>query len=216
MIRPEEFPFQVDRPTFVRVPFTANGRQWDRGEHFPWKELSVDDNKVRILYNQRTLFHDPAKETGMRVGDGLEALDVDERLNSVRLLSGDTDTNDQQLQNEEIDFSLTQTGNNVYYSAAWVARAISSKYSRLVDTELDGVLTSKYSTLAKQYTALADNLEYQGKTSGAVIGIKAGGISVTAVKAVRENTDRIKPSFRRDRFKNPASYDNSDSYDYNS
>ena len=48
MIRPEEFPFQVDRPTFVRVPFTANGRQWDRGEHFPWKELSVDDNKVRI------------------------------------------------------------------------------------------------------------------------------------------------------------------------
>jgi len=77
MIRPEEFPFQVDRPTFVRVPFTANGRQWDRGEHFPWKELSVDDNKVRILYNQRTLFHDSTKETGMRVGDGLEALDVD-------------------------------------------------------------------------------------------------------------------------------------------
>jgi len=142
----------------------------------------------------------------------LGTVDADERLNSVRLLSGDTDITDQQLQNEEIVFSLTQTGNNVYYSAAWVARAISSKYSRLVDTQLDGVLTSKYSTLAKQYTALADNLEYQGKTSGAVIGIKAGGISVTAVKAVRENTDRIKPSFRRDRFKNPESYDHSDDY----
>lgn len=139
-----------------------------------------------------------------------------ERLNSVRLLSGDTDTFDKQLENEEIEFSLTQTGNNVYYSAAWVARAISSKYSRLVDTELDGVLTSKYSTLAKQYMTLADTLEYQGKTAGAVIGIKAGGISVTAVKAVRDNTDRIEPSFRRDRFKNPASYNESDSYDYNS
>jgi len=136
------------------------------------------------------------------------------RLNSVRLLSGDTDTFDKQLENEEIEF--TQTGNNVYYSAAWVARAISSKYSRLVDTELDGVLTSKYSTLAKQYMTLADTLEYQGKTAGAVIGIKAGGISATAVKAVRENTDRIDPSFRRDRFKNPASYNESDSYDYNS
>jgi hypothetical protein len=138
------------------------------------------------------------------------------RLNSVRLLSGDTDTFDKQLENEEIEFSLTQTGNNVYYSAAWAARAISSKYSRLVDTELDGVLTSKYSTLAKQYMTLADTLEYQGKTAGAVIGIKAGGISVTAVKAVRENTDRIEPSFRRDRFKNPASYNESDSYGYNS
>lgn len=138
------------------------------------------------------------------------------RLNSVRLLSGDTDTFDKQLENEEIEFSLTQTGNNVYYSAAWVARAISSKYSRLVDTELDGVLTSKYSALAQQYMTLADTLEYQGKTVGAVIGIKAGGISATSVKAVRENTDRIEPSFRRDRFKNPASYNESDSYDYNS
>lgn len=77
MIRPEEFPFQIDRPTFVRVPFTGAGRQWQAGEHFPWKELSVDDNKVRILYNQRTLFHDSTKETGMKVGDGLEALDID-------------------------------------------------------------------------------------------------------------------------------------------
>jgi len=77
MIRQEDFPFQVDRPTFVRVPFTANGRQWAAGDHFPWKELSIDDNKVRILYNQRTLFHNSAKEVGMRVGDGLEALDID-------------------------------------------------------------------------------------------------------------------------------------------
>ena len=139
-----------------------------------------------------------------------------ERLNSVRLLSGDTDANDPQLLNEEIDFSLTQTGNNVYYSAAWVARAISSKYSRLVDTELSGALSSKYSSLSQQYVKLADTLEYQGKTAGAVIGVKGGGISVSAVKSVRDNTDRIKPSFRRDRFKNPASYSDSDSYDYNS
>ena len=142
----------------------------------------------------------------------LGTVDADERLNSVRLLSGDTDITDQQLTNEEINFSLTQTGNNVYASAAWVARAISSKYSRLVDTDLDGILTSKYSTLAKQYMALAGKLDVQGKTAGSVIGIRAGGVSITSVKAVRQDTDRIDPTFRRDRFKNPESYDYSDDY----
>ena len=56
------------------------------------------------------------------------------RLNTVRLLVGDTDTLDQQAQNEEVLFSLSQNGNNVYYSGAWVARAIGSKYSRKVNT----------------------------------------------------------------------------------
>jgi hypothetical protein len=142
----------------------------------------------------------------------LGTVDADERLNSVRLLAGDTDITDPQLQNEEIEFSLTQTGNNVYASAAWVARAISSKYSRLVDTDLDGILTSKYSTLAKQYMARAGKLDVQGKTAGSVIGIRAGGVSITSVKAVRQDTDRIDPTFRRDRFKNPESYDYSDDY----
>ena len=34
---------------------------------------------------------------------------VSGRLNSVRLLVGDTDTNDQQVQNEEVIFALAQT-----------------------------------------------------------------------------------------------------------
>tara|TARA_R100001377_G_scaffold43808_2_gene24871 strand:+ start:13032 stop:13499 length:468 start_codon:yes stop_codon:yes gene_type:complete len=138
-----------------------------------------------------------------------------ERLNSVRLLSGDTDTNDQQLLNEEIVFGLTQTGNNVYYAAAWVARAIGSKYSRLVDTELDGVLSSNYSVLAAQYKDLAGKLEYQGKTAGTVMGVRAGGVKISAIDSVRADTNRPQPSFRRDRFKNPSGYKSPDSYDFN-
>jgi hypothetical protein len=129
------------------------------------------------------------------------------RLNTVRLLIGDTDTNDQQVQNEEIAFALSESGDNVYYAAAWAARAISSKYSRLVTTKLDGALSSEYSDLAKQYKTLSDDLEYQGKTSGAVIGVLAGGITKSSIQAVRANTNRIEGSFRRDRFKNPPSYD---------
>ena len=128
------------------------------------------------------------------------------RLNTVRLLVGDTETLDQQVQNEEITFGLSENGNNVYYAGAWAARAISSKYSRKVTTQLDGALQANYSDLAKQYKAVADDLEYQGKTSGAVIGVLAGGITKSGIEAVRANTNRIEGSFRRDRFKNPPSY----------
>jgi glycerate-2-kinase len=128
------------------------------------------------------------------------------RLNIVRLLVGDTDTVDQQVQNEEITFGLSENGDNIYLSASWIARAISSKYSRQVTTSLDGALSADYSDLAKQYQTLADQLEYQGKTNGASVGILAGGITKTQVENVRANTNRIEGSFRRDRFKNPPSY----------
>ena len=128
------------------------------------------------------------------------------RLNTVRLLVGDTDTTDQQVQNEEVTFSLSENGDNVYYSGAWVARAIASKYSRKVNTELSGALKADYSDLVTHYNSLADNLEYQGKTSGASVGVLAGGITKSTVEAVRQNTNRIEGSFRRDRFKNPPSY----------
>lgn len=42
------------------------------------------------------------------------------RLNTVRLLIGDTNTLDQQLANEEITFSLSENNNNVYLKAAVV------------------------------------------------------------------------------------------------
>jgi hypothetical protein len=129
-----------------------------------------------------------------------------ERLDTVRFLVGDTDTLDQQVQDEEIAFALEENNDNVYYSAAWIARAISSKYSRRVTTQLDGALSANYSDLAKQYKVLADDLEYQGKTSGAVIGILAGGITKSQIESVRANTNRIEGSFRRDRFRNPPSY----------
>jgi hypothetical protein len=132
------------------------------------------------------------------------------RLNTVRLLVGDTETLDQQVQNEEVTFGLSENNNNIYYAGAWIARAIASKHSRRVNASLDGALKADYSDLAKQYKALADDLEYQGKTNGSGssvgIGVLAGGITKTGIETVRANTDRIEGSFRRDRFKNPPSY----------
>lgn len=129
------------------------------------------------------------------------------RLNVVRLLLGDTDTLDQQVQNEEVTFALAQTGDNVYYAAAWLAKTVASQYARKVDVQLDGALSAKYSDLHKHYMALSENLEYQGKKAGVVVGVVAGGLTISDINAVRGNTDRVEGSFRRDRFRNPPSYE---------
>jgi hypothetical protein len=131
------------------------------------------------------------------------------RLNTVRFLVGDTDTNDQKVQNEEIEFSLAQTKDDVNAAASYVARSVASKYASKVTLELDGQLMAHYSDLYDHYLSLADKLDYQAKKLGAQIGILAGGISKTRVGAVRSNTDRVEPAFRRDRFVNPP---NSDEY----
>lgn len=75
-------PFQFDRPVFVKVPFDASGHSWDRGDEFPWKEMSLDADKVMRLYNTGYIYHNEEMEVAARVGDGLEVLDI-EALNSL-------------------------------------------------------------------------------------------------------------------------------------
>jgi hypothetical protein len=125
------------------------------------------------------------------------------RLNSVRLLVGDTDTSDQLVQDEEINFALAQANNNVYYAASWTCRAIAAKFSRMVDTQLDGALQANYSDRAKQYQQLASQVEAQGKkTSGKSLGAFGGGISVSDVSVANSDTDRVKPAFSIGQFDN--------------
>jgi hypothetical protein len=126
------------------------------------------------------------------------------RLNSVRLLVGDTDTTDQQVQNEEINFSLSQSSDSIYSAASWICRVISAKYSRLVTTQLDGVLQAEYNDLASKYTSLATQIEVLGKkTSGKALGVFAGGISSSDAYAVEQDADRVKPAFVLGQFDNP-------------
>ena len=130
------------------------------------------------------------------------------RLNSVRLLVGDTDTSDQLVQNEEITFALAQVGDNVYYAGSWICKAIAAKFSRMVDTQLDGALSAKYSDRVKQYQLLSIQIEAQGKkTSGKALGAFGGGISVIDMTSAREDTDRVKPAFTIDQFDNVEAVD---------
>lgn len=101
------------------------------------------------------------------------------RLNIVRLLVGDTNSDDQQVQDEEIAFALTQSGNNVYNAGSFVCRLLLSKYSRMVDTQLDGALEAKYSDRIKNYSLLAVQLQDLGKRAGGrSLGMSAGGLDI--------------------------------------
>lgn len=130
------------------------------------------------------------------------------RLNTVRLLVGDTDTSDQLVQNEEITFALAQVGENVYYAGSWICKVIAAKFSRMVDTQLDGALSAKYSDRVKQYQLLSVQIEAQGKkTSGKALGAFGGGISVIDMTSARSDSDRVKPAFTIDQFDNVEAAD---------
>ena len=130
------------------------------------------------------------------------------QINVVRFLLGDTDTTDQQVQNEEITFALSQTGDNCYYAAAYCAGTLASKYSRFVNTDLDGALAEDFSDLAKSYRKLASQLRSDGqKYSGGTLGVKVGGVSYTAEDLVRANTDRPASAFPRDQFRIDAHFE---------
>jgi hypothetical protein len=125
------------------------------------------------------------------------------RRNMVRLLIGDTVTGDQQLQDEEVDAGLAETGNSVYAAAAWCCRILAAKYSRMVDTQLDGALEAKYSDRVKAYTQLATSMSQLGKqTSGRGLGVFAGGIKISEMQSAELDTNRVPPAFTMGQFNN--------------
>lgn len=123
------------------------------------------------------------------------------KLNAVRLLVGDTDTTDKQLQDEELYFALNQSRGNIYRAAYWAAGVLYSKYARLVNTELDEAIRVDYSDLADNYKAIRSDLKMQMADSG-IGGLRlfATGISQAEIEAARENTDRPQSTFYRDKF----------------
>ena len=125
------------------------------------------------------------------------------RINSVRLLIGDTDGNDELVQDEEIVFALNQAGNNIYQAGSWTANVIAAKFSRQVNTQLDGALSADYSNLSKQYMALSESLRTQATKFSNAFSVVAGGISHAAIKVNRQLNDRPNSAFHRGQFDNP-------------
>ena len=87
------------------------------------------------------------------------------RKNNVRLLIGDTNTNDQQRQDEEIKHALSINNDDVYNAAIWCARSIASSYARRVTTEIDGALRAEYSDLIGHYERIAADMRKPRRSS---------------------------------------------------
>lgn len=136
-----------------------------------------------------------------------DASGVTDLIRKVRFLIGDLDSDDYEVSDENVVFSLEESGNDVYLAASICARAISSKYIGFGKVTFDGVSTDK-SEVYKAFNELARRLEKQSKKYGSSsLGLPiAGGISISDIDSVNENTDRPRPAFNVGQFRNPPGY----------
>lgn len=74
-----QIPFQIDRPIYAKVDgLRLAGREYSRGDHIPWKEKSMDQNRIMRLFNQKLVYHNDQMDVEKFIGDGLDACDKDE------------------------------------------------------------------------------------------------------------------------------------------
>jgi tRNA isopentenyl-2-thiomethyl-A-37 hydroxylase MiaE len=116
--------------------------------------------------------------------------DISTDLAKVRLLIGDTDTADQQMTDEEINFFIDNE--QIIYMAAYrCALALVAHYARRVDKEM-GDLKLLAAQRHRHYIRLAEQLLKRN-----VPGIpSAGGVWQTEKDNLEDNTNWVKPSFK--------------------
>jgi hypothetical protein len=114
------------------------------------------------------------------------------KLYQVRYLVGDTLSSDQQVQDEEINFAITQRP-SVYGAAAIVCRSLASRLSRQADV-VDKDLRTTLSQRAKAYSARAAEYDITAKIRGGGIPY-AGGLSIADKIQNEQDLDRVQPQF---------------------
>ncbi len=118
-------------------------------------------------------------------------------LNMVRMLLGDTNMADPQLQDEEIQAFVDATDSTTG-AAALGARALAGKYARSVDKWV-GDLKILASQRHRHYLLLQEKLERQSFGHGVP---SAGGIRISQKEAVEANSDLVPPFFKRSQHDN--------------
>lgn len=119
------------------------------------------------------------------------------RKNIVRLIVGDTEEVDPQVQDEEILFALDANNDKIYSSALFVVGAIYSKYARLVNTELDEAIREDYSDLLDNYKKLKDNIENRAKFENGAIRIVATGLTKQNFEDAALDPNRVRPGIEQ-------------------
>jgi hypothetical protein len=111
----------------------------------------------------------------------------------VRLALGDTDTTDQQLQDEEIDYYLDAADDAVRTATIAALKSLVAKYSRLADLWI-GHTRIQASQRARNYRLLLDELQDYSPTNF-VVQILVSGQSKAEKIDLAADTDAVQPGF---------------------
>jgi len=114
-------------------------------------------------------------------------------LFQVRWLIGDVIQTDQQLQDEEIGFAVTQRP-SIYGAAAECCRALSARLARQADTA-QGDLHTTYSQRSRAYALRAAEYESKAAIRGGALPY-AGGVGIADKQNQEADTDRVPPQFQ--------------------
>lgn len=115
---------------------------------------------------------------------------------TVRFYVGDTDTNNQLVQDETIEAML------VLYpapkmAAAVICRSLAAQFARDVNYKV-GDVSENSSDIAKFYKDLADELDPHGLTQETPIALPSfGGRSLSEKETLNSDTDAVQPAFFR-------------------
>lgn len=128
---------------------------------------------------------------------------------AIRFMIGDTDTTDQLLSNEEINYVLVEQG-TLHRSAAECAFAISAKFARLMSRSIGG-LSADFSAKHRQYEELGKRLVREDELSP--VSPFISGFSRSAKEAEELDTDRETTFSRKGIHDNLRVYPADDYYD---
>lgn len=120
---------------------------------------------------------------------------ADSEKDAVRFLLGDTDSDDQLIQDEEIIFLLEERQDR-YHAAADAAEQIAGRFSREVNQSADGLSWSG-SSLQQQFFDLAEKLRKMGRRARrSGFAPYAGGLSKREREMDDADQDLYKGHFR--------------------
>lgn len=117
---------------------------------------------------------------------------VDGPLMQVRLHIGDTDEDDQQLQDEEIQYLLTQESTTLM-AASRACEILAARYARQADKKV-GDLSITYTKTSENYRLLAASLMAQGRSYAVP---SAGGVEVSEKESAADDATLVQGSIRR-------------------
>ena len=139
----------------------------------------------------RQALHPPSLK-GLNMAWEYSGNPADSDKDAVRFLIGDTDTTEQLVQDEEIEWALLENA-DAYSAAAEVAQSLSAKFATLAQSTKIGPISENYSTRAANYEKIATRLEKKAGKKGAigVVGASenSAGITVGIHDFTADSTD---------------------------